>query len=62
MSESRKYPVTVQPSRMPERYCRFGIRRAKHGDSVGQLSSVRSPVGKVRRGPRACQCFCQVGA
>ena len=31
-------------------------------DSVGQSSSVCSPVGKVRCVPRGCQRFCQVGA
>ena len=35
---------------------------AKPGDSVGQLGSVRSPVGKVKCAPRGCQRFCQVGA
>ena len=55
MLESRKHPVP------PLRKCPSDIV-AKPGHSVGQLSSVRSPVGKVRSGLRGCQRFCQVGA
>ena len=55
MLESRKHPVP------PLRKCPSDIV-AKPGHSVGQLSSVRSPVGEVRSGLRGCQRFCQVGA
>ena len=58
MSESRKHPVLPKASL---RGCPSDTV-AKPGDSVGQLSSVCSPVGKVRCGPRGDLHFCQVSA